>query len=206
VLIPEKTLVMGRSTDADLSIPSQRVSRKHAEVFWTGGHPWLRDLGSQNGSQINGKRIHGEAKLQDGDEIVLGPFLCTYRYVAGGASGTGGVDDTNALTQPMVGDAMAGNLDQMKIGELLQTLEFNEKSGTLEVFGADGDGTLVIKEGKPTYAMASGKLGNDGVLEIMSWSEGQFSFSPDLASDEVNVQGTITGLLMEAMRRVDEGG
>lgn len=204
-LKPEQTVVMGRSVDADLTIPSQRVSRRHAELFWKGGAPWLRDCGSQNGTTVNGRRIT-EHELQDGDEIVVGPYMCTYRRVDGRGS-LGQVmaaPDSNALTQPMVADAMAGNLEQMNLFELLQTLEFNQKSGTLEVFGGDGDGTLVVREGVPKYAKVGDQEGVEAVLSLLTWSEGQFSFSPDLKESSENMQASITGILLEAGRRIDE--
>lgn len=201
-----ESFVLGRSPDTDLTIPSQRVSRRHSEIFWRRGRPWIRDLGSQNGTNVNGKRIGGDTELHDGDEITVGPFLCTYRAVAGqGSVGALQATDTNALTQPMLGDAMAGNLEQMNLFELLQTLEFNQKTGTLEVFGSDGDGTLVMQSGMPVFARCGRESGLEGALKLLLIKTGQFSFSPDVSESSTNMSASVTSLLLEAGRRMDEG-
>lgn len=195
---------MGRSNDCDLTVPSQRVSRQHAEITWSNGRAILSDKGSQNGTLVGGKRIKGDHVLQDSDEIEFGPFLCTYRV--GGQQGPvkGLMPDSNALTQPMVGDAMAGRLDQINLSELLQTLEFNAKTGTLEVFGSDGEGFIVIQNGTPTFAKAEGKSGEEAVYELISYKNGQFSFSADISEKGRNLNQSMGSLLMEAMRRLDE--
>lgn len=210
-LIPGRDFVVGRADECQLTIPSQRVSRRHAEIGWgVDKMPVLRDLGSQNGTLVNGKRIKGEHQLNHGDEIEFGPFLCTYRSRAAIAkerqmSGGAGPAPMPDVTQPMLGDAMAGRLDQINLSELLQTLEFNGKTGTLEVFGSDGEGLIVIQEGKPTYAECEGEEGEEGFYKLMTFKNGQFSFGAEITEDETNLQKTMGSLLMEAMRRVDEG-
>ena len=52
---PETTL--GRSPSAGLTIPSQNVSRRHAEIVWSSGEPRIRDLGSSNGTLVNGLKV-----------------------------------------------------------------------------------------------------------------------------------------------------
>jgi hypothetical protein len=203
-----ESFVLGRSPDTDLTIPSQRVSRRHSEIFWRRGRPWIRDLGSQNGTSVNGKRTSGDTELKDGDEITAGPFLCTYRAVAGRGrvAALPARPDTDALPQPMLGDTMAGNLEQMNLFELLQTLEFNQKTGTLEIFGSDGDGTMIIRDGRPVYALCGRDVGLEGALSMLQIQTGQFSFSPDISEASSNMQTTVTSLLLEAGRRMDESG
>lgn len=206
-LKPDQPFVIGRNQDCELPIPSQRVSRRHSEVVWRKARPWLKDLGSQNGTLVNGKRISGEHELRDGDEVAIGPWMCTYRCVSGAGS-VGKVvaaADTNALTQPMLADAMAGNLAQMSLFELLQTLEFNKKSGTLEVWGSDGDGALIIDNGQPVSCKAGKHSGVEAMLDLLLFTSGQFSFKPDIGEQERNIQGTsMTSILLEAGRRLDE--
>jgi pSer/pThr/pTyr-binding forkhead associated (FHA) protein len=199
--------VMGRSEDTDLPIPSNRVSRRHAEIFWKSGRPFVKDLGSQNGTLVNGKRVMQEHQLEDNDELTVGPFLCTYRCMTGvGSVGKSAIaTDTNALTQPMLADAMAGRLDLVNLFELLQTLEFNQKTGTLDVFGTEScDGQIIVKDGAPIYARTEAKTGEEAIFELVMAKSGQFSFSP--ASEQVtrNVTRPMTSILLEAGRRMDE--
>ncbi|MBX3465773.1 MAG: FHA domain-containing protein [Planctomycetes bacterium] len=207
-LKPDQAIVIGRAQEADLSVPSNRVSRRHAEIYWKDGRPWIKDLGSQNGTQVNGKRIQ-DHRLEDNDEVSVGPFLCTYRHMSGvGSVGkAAAATDTNALTQPMLADAMAGRLDLVNLFELLQTLEFNQKTGTLEVFGTDGhDGRIVVKDGAPIFAQTEAHQGDEAVIELVGCKEGQFSFSPALDEGARNVQRPMTSILLEAGRRMDEAG
>lgn len=206
-LKPGTSVIIGRAAEADLSVPSNRVSRRHSEIFWQDERPWIKDLGSQNGTLVNGKRVQ-EHELADNDELSVGPFLCTYRHMtgAGSASRASAAQDNNALTQPMLADAMAGRLDLVNLFELLQTLEFNQKTGTLEVFGTDGhDGQIVVQGGSPTFARTSSHQGEEAIFDIALAKDGQFSFSPAVDDTlERNVNRPITSLLLEAGRRMDE--
>lgn len=64
--------VIGRKSDAALRIPTADVSREHCEVELAGNDVILRDLGSSNGTYLNGKRI-AEARVMAGDKISIGP-------------------------------------------------------------------------------------------------------------------------------------
>ena len=64
-------VVLGRSKDSDVQVEDANVSRKHAELRREGPAWWLVDLGSTNGTELNGKRIQ-RSKLSDGDTITLG--------------------------------------------------------------------------------------------------------------------------------------
>jgi hypothetical protein len=198
---------IGRADECELAVPSNRVSRRHAEVFWKDGKPHLKDLGSQNGTLVNGKRITGEYALQDGDELEVGPFLCTYKAMPGVGSVGKGVPaaDANALTQPMLADAMAGRLDQMSLLEVLQTLDFNKKTGTLEVFGTEGaDGSIVVRDGNPVFARTERQAGEEAIYELLLQKTGQFSLSPKVEDAAPNVERPMMSILLEAGRRIDE--
>ena len=71
-------VVMGRSPDCDVVIKDFGVSRRHAEVVVDGEKCRLVDLRSKNGTQVNGVRVP-EALLADGDQILLGKFLVSFR-------------------------------------------------------------------------------------------------------------------------------
>jgi pSer/pThr/pTyr-binding forkhead associated (FHA) protein len=64
-------VVLGRSKDSDVQVEDANVSRRHAELRREGPAWWLVDLGSTNGTELNGKRVQ-RSKLRDGDTITLG--------------------------------------------------------------------------------------------------------------------------------------
>jgi hypothetical protein len=70
--------VIGRGTDADIRLPDTGVSRKHVDVVLDGGTAYVEDLGSTNGTLVNGRRTTRQA-LADGDVIRIGHSVLVYR-------------------------------------------------------------------------------------------------------------------------------
>ncbi len=60
---------IGRRSDLPLTLPCNCVSKDHAELFDSDNALWLRDLGSTNGTYVNGERIQGEVRLKEGDIV-----------------------------------------------------------------------------------------------------------------------------------------
>ena len=63
---------VGRHDDCLIRIKSSQVSRKHCEVFEASDKLTVRDLGSSNGTYVNGKRVLGQQVLKHGDELTVG--------------------------------------------------------------------------------------------------------------------------------------
>jgi pSer/pThr/pTyr-binding forkhead associated (FHA) protein len=63
---------IGRSRQCDIVLSDPNVSRQHAEVRPRGGSWVISDLGSTNGSRLNGRRISGGEVIRPGDEVELG--------------------------------------------------------------------------------------------------------------------------------------
>ena len=63
---------IGRSRQCDVMLDDPNISRSHAEIRPRGGSWVLTDLGSTNGSRLNGRRVDGSELLKPGDEIELG--------------------------------------------------------------------------------------------------------------------------------------
>ncbi|MBM4381196.1 MAG: FHA domain-containing protein [Deltaproteobacteria bacterium] len=91
-------ITIGRHPANPLRVPDREVSKEHAALQKVGAHFLVTDLGSSNGTFVNGKRIR-ELRLQDGDELVVGNSKFVFRAgtaetlpAAGGAPrGVGGV-------------------------------------------------------------------------------------------------------------------
>jgi DNA-binding winged helix-turn-helix (wHTH) protein len=74
--------VIGRAADAAIPIDSPGVSRHHARIVVTGGEARLEDLGSKNGTHLNGSRITTPCRLTEGNEIRLGAIVMTFRIAS----------------------------------------------------------------------------------------------------------------------------
>jgi hypothetical protein len=70
--------VVGRGTEAQVQLADSGVSRRHLELTTHGSTVIARDLGSTNGTRLNGNPL-SEAVLQDGDVLVVGTTSLTYR-------------------------------------------------------------------------------------------------------------------------------
>lgn len=79
--ISNSTLVLGRSTEADVRIDDPGVSRRHCEIR-TGTPPTIQDLGSTNGIVVDGQHTT-RATLRDGSRIVVGSTTIIYRQAEG---------------------------------------------------------------------------------------------------------------------------
>ncbi len=66
-------LTMGRGPDNDLVFPDREISRHHCRIRREGREYILEDLGSKNGTFVNGEPATGRRVLQDGDEIQIAP-------------------------------------------------------------------------------------------------------------------------------------
>ncbi|HSA58197.1 MAG TPA: GGDEF domain-containing protein [bacterium] len=69
-LLEEGTIVLGRVGEVDIPINDLGISRKHCEILFHKGQAVLKDLGSTNGTFLNGKRVT-EAELREGDKIQI---------------------------------------------------------------------------------------------------------------------------------------
>jgi pSer/pThr/pTyr-binding forkhead associated (FHA) protein len=72
-------VTVGRGQDADLVLADELVSRRHARITPTGSGAVVEDLGSRNGTFVNGEAIYGPTRLEPGDQLQLGVTLVELR-------------------------------------------------------------------------------------------------------------------------------
>ena len=63
---------IGRDAGNDIALPDEAASARHAKLDVEDGEWWIEDLGSTNGTLVNGVRINRREKLRPGDEIAIG--------------------------------------------------------------------------------------------------------------------------------------
>lgn len=73
--------VVGRSTQADVCLEDAAVSRRHALLWREAGGIWVADLGSSNGTRLNGEAIPEVAEVVDGDLLTFGEPSFVFRSV-----------------------------------------------------------------------------------------------------------------------------
>ncbi|WP_426301191.1 FhaA domain-containing protein [Arthrobacter sp. R-11] len=75
------SVILGRSSEADILVEDTGVSRKHLEIRSEGGFVRAVDLGSTNGSYVNGHKLDGSTELVDGSTITMGRTKIIFRLL-----------------------------------------------------------------------------------------------------------------------------
>ena len=97
---------MGRAEDNDLVLPDIGVSRRHARIVVDDDAVRFEDLGSGNGSFHRGRRIEQQV-VEDGDEVVIEPFVLQFRIVAQ-VPAAAALEDDETLRAPSM-DSLGGS-------------------------------------------------------------------------------------------------
>jgi CheY-like chemotaxis protein len=99
-----------------------------------------------------------------------------------------------------------GRLEEMSMIDLLQSLEMGQKSCRLVVQKNGESGELYFASGQCRDAKSGGVEGDEAVYKVIMWTEGEFEidFNAANASNKTTTTRNTTGLLMEAMRLMDE--
>jgi len=98
VLVEGSTATIGRSSNNDIQISEQHVSRQHAVVNYRDGIFMITDLGSSNGTYVNEKRIDEPFPLFAGDEVRL--YVPIMKFEAAGAADMQLAEETGRLIVP----------------------------------------------------------------------------------------------------------
>ena len=99
------SLMLGRSLDCDLAIVTPHVSRQHAKLEMEHDHLYIEDLGSSNGTVVNGKKISGRQELRHDDELRFHDII--FRVIENRSrprSEKQASDQTTFIETPVTGD------------------------------------------------------------------------------------------------------
>ena len=92
---------LGRATGNQVVLVDERVSRRHATIHAQEDQEFLLvDLGSRNGTYLNGRRVNLPTRLRDGDKLQIGPFTLTFRQPSSAATaGSGSAHTSQTLVE-----------------------------------------------------------------------------------------------------------
>ena len=202
----ERSLLIGRSRGCDLQIPHSDASRRHAEIYRNEDGFILRDLGSTNGTFVNGEPVR-ERRLESGDRIQISGSEITFCEIAREIESAAGVftDEETVLSErPVPVEVFRGELAEIPTFAVLQILELGRKTGAVTIDSEDGIGRLWLDNGQPVHAETKLQKGFDAALSLVDSAAGRFSFAPDAVAPERTIEASITELLLEASRIQDE--
>jgi DNA-binding response OmpR family regulator len=96
-----------------------------------------------------------------------------------------------------------GNLADLSLAEVVQLLNLNKRSGTLEVMG-EKSGKIIFDNGNITFAQIEDIEAEEAINKMVMYREGIFKFEPKVGKYKPNIQGATMNILLEACRLMDE--
>jgi hypothetical protein len=210
----EKEIVIGRGGELDIVLVEDMVSRKHAKINTQGGKIIIQDLGSTNGTFVNGEKIK-RARLKEGDRVLIGTSIL--KLISAADITTEGVrsrEEFNAnldalgKRQANKSDHTAGKIEDLPLPDVLTLLSSNKKSGVLTVNGEADNGRIYFKQGRIYYAVLNDndELGPlKALFRMCAFERGQYALGP--AGDEefmLELEEATDQLVADAVRQLAE--
>lgn len=213
-----KDIIVGRSSELDMVLVEEMVSRKHAKITVRRAKITIEDLGSTNGSFVNGERIQ-QAELHEGDRVLIGTSILkvvsdaspspdtrgTIKVVGEQRrSGRGRGANSNNDEPPR----MTGHLDEVPLPDLLQLFSTSRKSGVLVLHHEDRTGKVMLDEGRIHFALIEEQpelMPFKCIYRMIEWNTGVFELEPpDAKRYGGALDAGVNEILMEVMRQQDE--
>jgi hypothetical protein len=198
----KREIIVGRSSDLDMVLVEDMVSRKHARIA-CGEQITIEDLGSTNGTFVNGERVK-RTTLKEGDRVLIGTNILKVVLADGSAP-----LPKKRSEQPPSGRAqtrsMSGAIDEIPLPDLLQLLGSSKKTGLLVIRSDDDVGKIHLQKGAIIHASVNDDeacAALKSAYRILGWASGTFDFEPP---EEVPPKNPVdVSVLMEGLRQLDE--
>ena len=214
-LRPNREIIIGRSSDLDMVLVEDMVSRKHAKISTDEHSVSIQDLGSTNGTFVNGEKVRA-IRLKEGDRILVGTSiikLVTANSEAPVPSSSLTENEARSRMQVTANrraepKMMQGNIEEIPLPDLLQLLSTSRKSGVLVLRSEWGTGRLYLRKGQVYFANVDESFDvspRKAMFRMLTWDKGLFELEPpDDRTVMEEIQDSTEGLLMEGMRQLDE--
>jgi pSer/pThr/pTyr-binding forkhead associated (FHA) protein len=214
-LIKGREIIIGRSSELDMVLIEDMVSRRHAKIQATDDEIAIMDLGSTNGTFVNGEKIK-KARLKEGDRILIGTSIvklvtvdpATSMSEAEARSQLEKRGQQQALKTQASSRAMAGNIEEIPLPDLLQLFSTSKRTGVLTLKGPQGQGEIYLRKGQIYYASIDDSYDlnpTKAAYRILTWDKGSFELDSTEGKTVLEeIKDSTEGLLMEGMRLLDE--
>jgi len=208
-LLDNREIIVGRGSNLDMVLVEDMVSRRHAKITVQGDEVTIQDLGSTNGTFVNGERVK-TSRLVEGDRILIGTSILTLVSANGGATEVESRDlsEISAERRTSQVRTMSGTIEEVPLPDLLQLFSTNKKSGVVVVKSEPNVGRIYLRKGQIFFASINDKTDVPplkSLYRMLGWERGTFDLTPPEDrefADEIRL-GT-EALLMEGMRQLDE--
>lgn len=201
-------IVIGRSSDLDMVLVEEMVSRRHARVEMHGGVVTIQDLRSTNGTFVNGEKVQ-RAVLSEGDRVLIGTSILKLVALDRRVTRSPSLAPVNQRRpEPAEAPRMTGNLEEIPLPDLLQLFGTSRKNGVLVLKAPSLTGRIYLKEGVLHFAQID-KVPSIGprkaVFRMLGWQKGVFELEPPEQRQHAEpLDASAQEVLMEGFRQLDE--
>ena len=109
------------------------------------------------------------------------------------------------VVQPKAAGGVTGSLNEMPLPELLQVLSHGGKTGRLVLRFDAGAGEVHLKAGRVVHAILDDQVAHEAFYRLLAKTGGEFAFESSFQPTEAQITDSTEALLLEGMRRLDEG-
>jgi pSer/pThr/pTyr-binding forkhead associated (FHA) protein len=209
-LPPNSEIIVGRSSDLDMVLVEDMVSRRHAKISVETEQVTIQDLGSTNGTFVNGERIK-RAALNDGDRVLIGTSIIKLVTSDGPPIAAPPVKKLMPVAEHRRTNqvrSMSGAIDEVPLPDLLQLFGSSRKTGALVVKTDTDVGKVYLEKGVIIHATINDTellTPEKCVYRIITWRHGTFYMEPaDDGTQPTRVELSAEAALMEGLRIFDE--
>jgi pSer/pThr/pTyr-binding forkhead associated (FHA) protein len=207
---PDRQILVGRSSDLDMVLVEDMVSRKHARISMQGDQIWIEDLGSTNGTFVNGEKIK-RSRLKEGDRILIGTSIL--KLIAGDAprdalDAKRELENVAQARRTSQQRTMSGSIEEVPLPDLLQLFGTSKKSGVLVIRTESDVGRIYLRKGNVAFAIINDLddvQPTKSLYRMLTWPKGLFDLDPPDEREFPNeMDSSVQELLIEGMRQLDE--
>jgi pSer/pThr/pTyr-binding forkhead associated (FHA) protein len=211
----DKEIVIGRGGELDIVLVEDMVSRKHAKITTQQGKVVIQDLGSTNGTFVNGEKIK-RFRLKEGDRVLIGTSILKLISSADAQQDNAGFtrEELNASLdalgrrQANKAEVTSGDLADLPLPDILTLLSTGKKTGVLAVRNDEHEGRVYLRSGRIFYAILddNDELGPlKALFRMITFETGQFALGPATEEDFVlELEEPTDQLVADAVRQMNE--
>ena len=203
------TIIVGRASDVDLILIEGMVSRNHTRFELADGELSVEDMGSTNGTFVNGDKIKDKRALIESDRVLIGTTILKIVFSESPVGTKPPPPKSTPMDDVQTADRnqMAGKLSEVSVPELIEMFGSARQRLILQLDGPDGTARIAIAEGKVLDCMVE-KLSDAPALKaierVLGYTKGSFKVRPFKQPDPARLNVSVPELLVDGLFKLDE--
>jgi pSer/pThr/pTyr-binding forkhead associated (FHA) protein len=204
-----KQIIIGRSSELDMVLVEEMVSRRHAKIVVQNGQITIEDLSSTNGTFVNGEKVQ-KAQLRQGDRVLIGTSIL--KVISSAETSERPSLELVAAERARREEVprMSGSLEEIPLPDLLQLFATSRKDGVLILRSNSRVGRIFLKGGLLQFVTIDGQPNIPplkAAYRMLAWNTGMFELDPpDPRRFDKPLDVSAQEILMEGFRQQDELG